>query len=98
MIKHTVFFRLKHELGSVEEKKFLEKACELANITTTKNFECLKQTSKKNDFTFGLAMDFEDQEAYDFYNNHPDHVDFVENVWLKEVEDFMEIDYTIYSV
>jgi len=40
-------------------------------------------------------MDFSSQPAYDQYNQHPDHIAFVQNVWLKEVKDFMEIDYEI---
>lgn len=97
MIKHTVVFRLSHKSGSVEETDFLRKACNLSKIETVKNFECLRQTSEKNSYSFGLSMEFDNQEAYDFYNEHPDHVAFVENVWLKEVEDFMEIDYMPYK-
>ena len=97
MIKHTVFFRLKHASNSDEEKLFFKKANDLANISGVKNFSCLRQISNKNHFTFGLYMEFDDQSRYDYYNDHPDHVDFVENVWLNEVNDFMEIDYVGYS-
>jgi hypothetical protein len=38
-------------------------------------------------------MEFASQAAYDGYNAHPDHVRFVEERWLKEVADFLEIDY-----
>lgn len=93
MIRHTVAFRLKHAAGSAEEEAFLSAATQLAKIETVKNFERLRQVSPKNAFTFGFSMEFEDQSGYDFYNQHPDHVNFVENRWKKEVEDFMEIDY-----
>jgi hypothetical protein len=55
----------------------------------------MKEISKKNKFEFGLSMEFADQKAYDQYSNNPDHVAFVQNRWLKEVEDFLEIDYEI---
>lgn len=97
MIRHTVVFRLNHPTGSTEERNFLRKASELSKIKTVNNFECLRQVSQKNNFTFGLSMEFENQAGYDFYNLHPDHVTFVENVWLKEVAEFMEIDYLIYN-
>jgi hypothetical protein len=42
-------------------------------------------------------MDFENQKLYDDYSNHPDHVYFIEQFWLKDVEDFLEIDYEPFS-
>jgi hypothetical protein len=94
-IRHTVVFKLKHISGSAQEKAFLEAAKKLAAIPGVEKFECLKQVSKKNKFAFGLSMEFADQLAYDRYNNHPDHAAFVQDRWLKEVEDFMEIDYQV---
>jgi len=38
-------------------------------------------------------MEFADRRAYDGYNGHPDHVRFVEERWLAEVSDFLELDY-----
>jgi hypothetical protein len=37
------------------------------------------------------------QDAYQFYCDHPDHVAFVQQRWLPEVAEFMEIDYAPYS-
>ncbi|WP_213644817.1 Dabb family protein [Paenibacillus lautus] len=36
-------------------------------------------------------MMFENEADYEAYNVHPQHVDFVENRWKKEVEQFLEI-------
>jgi len=38
-------------------------------------------------------MEFADRAAYDGYNEHPDHVRFVQERWLAEVADFLEVDY-----
>jgi len=38
-------------------------------------------------------MEFADRAAYESYNEHPDHVRFVQERWLPEVADFLEIDY-----
>jgi hypothetical protein len=38
-------------------------------------------------------MEFADRAAYDGYNEHPDHLRFVEERWLAEVSDFLELDY-----
>jgi hypothetical protein len=62
-----------------------------------RNFELLREVSRKNGFTFGFSMEFVDQAAYDAYSNHPDHNRFVEERWKREVEEFMEIDYVPYK-
>ncbi len=94
MIRHTVVFRLKHAPGSAEERDFLHAAQQLAAIPGVEKFESLRQTSVKNPYHFGLSMEFASKEAYDFYSQHPDHVSFVQNRWIPEVVEFMEIDYT----
>ena len=35
-------------------------------------------------------MEFADPDAYTAYNEHPDHVRFVQERWLPEVADFLE--------
>lgn len=92
-IRHTVIFKLKHPKGSAEEQEFLEAAKNLAGISGVEKFECLKQISKKNKFEYGLLMEFANQQLYDQYSKHPQHTAFVQQRWLKEVEDFLEIDY-----
>ena len=56
-------------------------------------FEVLREVSPKNGFVHGLSMEFADRAAYDAYNEHPEHVAFVQERWLAEVTDFQEIDY-----
>ena len=94
MIRHTVAFTLKHPKGSPEEKSFLDAGKALADIPGVEKFEQLRQVSPKNDFHFGYSMEFADQAAYGVYNEHPDHVAFVRDRWVPEVESFQEIDYT----
>jgi hypothetical protein len=95
MIRHTVVFKLKHPAGSQLELEFLQAAQKLADIPVVENFECLRQISKKNNFDFGLSMEFQSMDDYQIYNSHPDHVRFVESCWIPEVSDFMEIDYEL---
>ena len=94
-IRHGVIFKLKHQKSSAEERDFLNAAKKLAGIPGVEKFECLRQTSKKNKFDFGISMEFANQQLYDQYNAHPDHVAFVQQRWMKEVEDFMEIDFEL---
>lgn len=94
MIRHTVVFRLKHAPGSDAEKAFLDQAKKLAVIPGVQKFEQLRQVSPKNEYAFGFSMEFADQAAYSGYDGHPDHVAFVRDRWVPEVEKFMEIDYT----
>jgi hypothetical protein len=53
----------------------------------------LREVSPKNGYRFGFSMEFADQAAYDGYNEDPRHVAFVQERWLPEVADFLEIDY-----
>jgi hypothetical protein len=92
-IRHTVSFTLAHPPGSDEERDFLDAARRLGAIPGVEAFEVLSEVSPKNDFRYGISMEFANQAAYDGYNTHPDHVRFVEERWLKEVTDFLEIDY-----
>jgi hypothetical protein len=92
-IRHTVAFRLAHAPGSDEERAFLEAAEKLGALPGVEHFEILDEVSPKNGYRFGISMEFADQAAYDGYNEHPDHVRFVQERWLPEVADFLEIDY-----
>jgi hypothetical protein len=92
-IQHMVIFNLPYQEGSVEARTFLEDGTRiLTAIPVVQNFQAFKQVSKKNDFQYGFSMVFANQDDYDIYNKHPDHVTFVQERWLKEVTDFLEID------
>ena len=93
-IRHTVAFTLKYDAGSDAERDFLAAAERLASIPGVEAFELLAEVSPKNGYRFGISMEFADQSAYDGYNEHPDHLRFVQERWLSEVQDFLELDYT----
>jgi Stress responsive A/B Barrel Domain len=92
-IRHTVAFTLVHPAGSQAESDFLASAEQLATIPRVEAFELLTEVSPKNDYCFGISMEFADRAAYEGYNNHPAHVGFVQERWLTEVADFLELDY-----
>ncbi|HEV3402733.1 MAG TPA: Dabb family protein [Gaiellaceae bacterium] len=92
-IRHTVAFTLVHPPGSAEERAFLDRAMELAAVPGVEAFELLSEVSAKNGYRFGISMEFADRSAYDGYNGHPEHVRFVEERWLVEVAEFLELDY-----
>ena len=92
-IRHTVVFTLAHPEGSPEEADFLATGAQLAAIPGVEAFEILRETSPKNDYRFGISMEFAGPGEYVAYNEHPDHVRFVEERWLPEVADFLEVDY-----
>jgi len=93
-IQHMVIFDLKHEKGSQAETQFLADGKRiLTHIPVVRDFRVLDQVSLKNDYHFGFSMIFANRADYETYNNHPDHVAFVENRWKKEVTRFLEIDF-----
>src|ERR1700690_4125286 len=93
-IRHTVAFTLAHPAGSVGEQEFLAAAERLAAIPGVEAVELLPEVSPKNGYRFGITMEFADRSAYEGYNEHPDHLRFVQERWLAEVSDFLELDYT----
>ena len=92
-IRHTVVLTPRHAAGSPEEADFLAAAASRAAIPGVEAFEILRETSPKNGYRFGISMEFAGLEAYAAYNDHPDHVRFVQDRWIPEVRDFLEIDY-----
>ena len=89
-VRHTVTFTLE---GSAEERDFLQAAEHLATIPGVEAFELLAEVSPKNGYRYGISMEFADRSAYERYNEHPDHVRFVQERWLSEVSEFLELDY-----
>lgn len=93
-IRHMAIFTLQYPKDAPETAKFLEDGRRiLTGIPVVRNFEVLRQVSPKTDFDFGFSMEFASQEDYNAYNDHPDHVAFVEERWKKEVIRFQEIDF-----
>ena len=92
-IRHTVAFALRHDAGSPEEADFLAAGAALASIPGVEAFEVLREVSPKNGFAFGFSMEFADEAAYAAYNEDPRHTAFVEERWIPEVADFLEVDY-----
>lgn len=92
MIQHTVVFRLQE---GAHADAFLDRARQLASIEGVHDFEVFRQVGKKNDFTHALSMRFEGQADYDAYNDHPEHVAFVTDVWIPNVAEFLELDYVL---
>jgi Stress responsive A/B Barrel Domain len=93
-IRHSVVFTLTHPEGSAEEADFLVAIARLETIPGVEAFELMREVSPKNDYLFGLTMEFADPTAYTAYNEHPDHLAFVERRWDPEVAAFLEIDTT----
>ena len=91
-IRHSVVFTLVHVEGSDGERDFLAAVAALESIPGVEAFELMREVSPKNDFRYALTMEFADRDAYEAYNRHPDHADFVERRWVPEVASFLEID------
>ena len=93
-IQHMVIFDLRHAKGSELAEKFLGDGKQiLSKIPGVRNFQVFNQVSLKNDYNYGFSMVFDNKFSYDSYNNHANHLSFVENRWKKEVSRFLEIDF-----
>jgi hypothetical protein len=93
-VQHMVIFNLSYPKDSVEAQKFIQDGTRiLTGIPVVNNFQAFNQVSPKNKFQYGFSMVFANRNDYATYNNHSDHVAFVQNRWLKEVSEFLEIDF-----
>jgi hypothetical protein len=90
-IRHTVSFALRDGADETELLAAAERL--LGPIPGVEAFEIVREVSPKNGYSFGISMEFADEAAYAAYNEHPDHVRFVEEKWVPAVADFLEIDY-----
>lgn len=95
MIRHSVILKLKNQISEQEKQAFFDAVNSLSSLPNVRQFEVLKQISSKNKFEYGISMEFDTQEQYDFYSNHAEHQVFIQNFWMKSVEDFLEIDYEL---
>ena len=66
-IRHTVAFSLRHERGSGGGRVLIE-AAKLASIAGVDSFDILAEVGPKNDFRYGISMEFARRAAYDGYN------------------------------
>jgi quinol monooxygenase YgiN len=96
-IRHTVVFTPRHGAGSPEEADFLAAGAALGALPGVEAFEVLREVSPKNDYRFAFSMEFADEAAYTAYNQHPRHIAFVQERWLPEIADFLEIDYAVHE-
>jgi hypothetical protein len=97
MIRHSVILKLKKNISNESKKAFFDAVDKLKEIPDVKTFEVLNQISPKNKFEYGISMEFDTNEKYENYSNHPEHVAFIQNFWIPNVADFLEIDYTPYN-
>ncbi|MBR2563630.1 MAG: Dabb family protein [Bacillus sp. (in: Bacteria)] len=97
-ITHMVTFTLYAGKDNADAETFLQESKEaLATIPGVENFQVLRQVSIKNEFDYCFSMEFADQAAYDAYNDHAVHRQYVAERWEKEVSRFQEIDLMQYS-
>ncbi len=93
MIRHTVVFKLIHGRRSQGESAFFAAVAKLSAIPGVRNFEIMRQISPKNEYDYGLSMEFQSMQEYEVYNQHPAHTTFVRDIWIPSVERFMELDF-----
>ena len=94
-LRHTVALTLHHDEGSPEEASFLDALRALGEIEGVEAYEVVREVSAKNDYRFGVVMEFADRAAYDAYDADPRHVAFVRDRWVPEVAAFLEIDHAV---
>jgi heme-degrading monooxygenase HmoA len=91
-MQHSVIFKMHENIDPLRINEFFIAAQKLSAIKGVLNFKQWKQVSSKNPFQFGLSMEFNTEEDYQHYNNHPAHTAFIQDQWIPCVSEFLEID------
>lgn len=94
-IRHTVAFALPFEARSSGEQAFLAEARALTAIPEVQGFQVLRVLDEGAELPLALSMEFADRAAYEAYNDHPLHRDFVARRWLPTVTAFQESDFAV---
>ena len=92
-IQHAVIFALGHEPGSAKEQEFFRAVHVLKGIPGVERFEIWRALKGETEHPYSITMEFENAAAFDRYNGHEIHKQFVEERWLPEVARFVELDY-----
>ncbi|HTB27019.1 MAG TPA: Dabb family protein [Puia sp.] len=98
MIIHSVSFSLKEGFSNKEKMDFFSAVLRLKGIPDVENFTCLRQISSKNPYDFIISMEFESEEFYKQYNDHPEHLQFIQHYWLKFIKEFQQADFTSFNM
>lgn len=97
-IRHLVMFNFKDGKSSYEKDKFLQDSKSiLTSIEGVEKFEILKQINPDIGYPFGFSMEFKNQEVYELYKKSPIHIDYVEQLWQKNIDSFLGMDFENYS-
>lgn len=91
-VTRLLYFSLKHDAGSHEEKVFFERMKVLKEISVVKEFTLLKVRTGKMDYDYCLRLVFDDQSGADAYSNHPIHNQYVKDEWKPNVAKGMLVD------
>jgi len=93
-IRHIVIFNLKYNKNDEKSKGFLAKSREIiSGIPDVENFGVFSQIREESGFDFGFYMEFKDKDTYQSYEKNSAHIDYSKKYWLKEVDNFMVIDF-----
>jgi hypothetical protein len=96
MICHVVLIRLKESASDDDASRLVERAKELLGpIPGVQNLRVGKGLGKKAEvsYPYALVMEFEDDDALEAYQVHPDHQTFVRDVVGPLQEDKKVYDY-----
>lgn len=91
-IRHAGLLTFKSTVSEQVKIDFFLALKALGGIPGVQQLEISRQISSKNPFEYAFTMVFDSQTIYDAYSNHPEHDAFVQNWWIPNVEDFLEID------
>jgi hypothetical protein len=84
-IVHAVFFELKPGLSDAQVRDFIEGCYRLADIPSVRQIEVgprderMQREVNDQKFGIGLVVYFDDKAGHDLYQDHPIHLEMIQN-------------------
>lgn len=90
MLRHAVGVNLKYGKDDPRVKEFFKAAKQaLATIPQVKAYTHYAVTNSDCGYQYGFVLDFESEEAWMEYNEHPANLKFSEDYWEKDVAGYL---------
>jgi hypothetical protein len=90
MLRHAVGVNLKYGKDDPRVKEFFKAAKKaLATIPQVKAYTHYVVTNPDSGYQYGFVLDFESEETWMEYNEHPNNLKFSEEHWDKDVASYL---------
>ena len=93
-IRHGCLVNINYEEGTERFKEFFDEAKKMSySIPMVKEHHQYRQTDENCPYKYGFIQEFENEEDYREFIEHPRHIEYGEKYWSSGVKDFMDFNF-----